>query len=100
MCILSGCDYTNGIPKIGPISALKIIKTHGSIEKFLESPCSSKYTIPESFDYETSRTIFKEDVEIKIQKGTFNECELSKLLEKHDIQQINYFINKLKKLIN
>jgi len=99
-CIISGCDYTNGIPKIGPVSALKIIKTHGSIENFLASPSSSKYTVPDSFDYQTAREIFKESTEITIQKGTFNEPELIKILEKHDIQEINFFINKLKKLIN
>ena len=51
LCILCGCDYTDTIRGIGPKNALKLIKTHGSIEKVLESLDTTKYPLPESFDY-------------------------------------------------
>ena len=33
-CLL-GCDYQNSIPRIGPVTALKIIQVHGTIKVFL-----------------------------------------------------------------
>jgi hypothetical protein len=51
LCILCGCDYTDTIRGIGPKNALKLIKTHGTIEKVLESLDTTKYPLPESFDY-------------------------------------------------
>ena len=98
MCILSGCDYTPGIPKIGPVSALKIIKKHQFIENFLGSSDANRYKIPENFDYQTSRNIFNEKFEYNIEKHTFNEEELLTILQKHNIEQIGFFMNKLKKI--
>ena len=97
MCILSGCDYTAGIPKVGPISALKIIKAQGCIENFILN--DKHFLIPDSFDYQTARDIFNETVDIKISSFKFNEANLTEILQRHNIQEINYFINKLKKLI-
>ena len=34
-CVLCGCDFTGKLRRIGPVRALKIIKTHGSIGTFL-----------------------------------------------------------------
>jgi hypothetical protein len=51
LCILCGCDYTDTIRGIGPKNALKLIKTHGTIEKVLESLDTTKFPLPESFDY-------------------------------------------------
>ena len=45
-CILCGCDYCNSPPKIGPITALKLIKQYGSIDPIIELP---KYTFPENY---------------------------------------------------
>lgn len=32
-CIMCGCDYNDNMPKVGPVSALRLIKLHGSIEE-------------------------------------------------------------------
>lgn len=36
LCIMLGCDYCESIRGVGPVTALKLIKTHGSIEKIVE----------------------------------------------------------------
>tara|TARA_B110000285_G_C15045217_1_gene573935 strand:- start:103 stop:903 length:801 start_codon:yes stop_codon:yes gene_type:complete len=67
LCILCGCDYTHTIGGMGPVTAYKLMKEHGSIEAILEKVKESnedpskkkKYTIPESFLYEESRELFK-----------------------------------------
>ena len=52
-CILSGCDYTGTIPKVGPVTALKNLKKYNSIENFK--------LIPENFNYQLARNLFKID---------------------------------------
>jgi flap endonuclease-1 len=52
LCILCGCDYTSTIPKIGPVTALKLIKKHSLIE-------SIPVKIPDSFEYQMARNLFK-----------------------------------------
>ena len=54
LCILCGCDYTCTIPKVGPVTALTLIKQHRSIENILNFK-----TAPESFDYQIARNLFK-----------------------------------------
>ena len=51
-CILCGCDYTCTIPRVGPVTAYRKIKEHGSIEDAFEN-------IPENFDFVLSRELFK-----------------------------------------
>jgi len=53
LCILLGCDYCDTIKGIGPKTALKLIREHGSIEKILPALKGvvnkdgvKKYTIP------------------------------------------------------
>lgn len=53
-CILSGCDYTESIPQIGPITAYNLIKKHGSIEN-IQSNCVK---LTENFNHEICRDIF------------------------------------------
>jgi flap endonuclease-1 len=53
-CILCGCDYCQSPPKIGPITALKLMKQYKSIDKIIELP---KYSFPENY------------------KGTFTEAK-------------------------
>jgi flap endonuclease-1 len=55
-CILCGCDYTSKIPKIGPVTALRIIKEHRTIENFIEN--EPKWVVPDSFDYHLARSLF------------------------------------------
>lgn len=50
LCILLGCDYCDPIKGIGPKTALKLVREHGSIEKILENiGDASKYTIPDDW---------------------------------------------------
>ncbi|KAF8449659.1 PIN domain-like protein [Terfezia claveryi] len=64
LCILLGCDYCETIPKVGPKSALELIRKHGSLEgvvKFLET--SDKYKLPEDWPWQDVRELFlKPDV--------------------------------------
>jgi len=59
LCILLGCDYCETIPKVGPKSALELIRKHGSLEgvvKFLET--SDKYKLPEDWPWQDVRELF------------------------------------------
>lgn len=50
LCILLGCDYCDNIKGIGPKTALKLIREHGSIEKILPVVKDiPKYTVPKNW---------------------------------------------------
>lgn len=95
-CILSGCDYTDPIPQIGPITAFNLIKKHGSIEEILkvlnkEAP---------NFNYNDSRKIFKEfDYQIpnKFEKINVDKKILMQFLNLHNFKEnvISKFIKIL-----
>lgn len=60
LCILLGCDYLDPIPKVGPHTALKLIREYGSLEKIVESIDSgkSKLTLPADWPYVDARELF------------------------------------------
>ena len=95
-CILSGCDYTDPIPQIGPITSFNLIRKHKSIEeilKFLNKDAPN-------FNYTISRKIFKEfDYEVpdKFEKVDTDKKILLSFLEKHDFKEnvISKFIKIL-----
>ncbi|KAI9742107.1 MAG: Elongation of fatty acids protein 2 [Cirrosporium novae-zelandiae] len=61
LCILLGCDYLDPIPKVGPNTAYKLIKEHGSLEKiveYIQNDPKKKYSIPEDWPYEQARELF------------------------------------------
>ncbi|OAL25355.1 flap endonuclease 1 [Fonsecaea multimorphosa] len=61
LCILLGCDYLDPVPKIGPNTALKLIREHGSLEgvvEFIENDPKKRYTIPEDWPYKEARELF------------------------------------------
>ncbi|OAA65286.1 DNA repair protein (XPGC)/ Rad [Niveomyces insectorum RCEF 264] len=63
LCILLGCDYLDPIPKVGPNTALKLIREHGSLEKvveFIRADSKQRYTIPDDWPFEDARTLFFE----------------------------------------
>ncbi|KAL3683178.1 hypothetical protein R1sor_001200 [Riccia sorocarpa] len=62
MCILCGCDYCDSIKGIGPQSALKLIRQHGTLEEVVENLNKSKYQIPENWNYKEARRLFKQPV--------------------------------------
>ncbi|KAJ2893644.1 hypothetical protein MKZ38_008396 [Zalerion maritima] len=66
LCILLGCDYLDPIPKVGPTTALKLIREHKSLEKiveFIQNDPKKKYVLPEDWPYADARELFfKPDV--------------------------------------
>jgi len=62
MCILLGCDYLDPIPKVGPNTAVKLIRDYGSLDKIVEAmktgDLSKKYTLPADWPYEDARLLF------------------------------------------
>lgn len=61
LCILLGCDYLEPIPKVGPNTALKLIREHGSLDKvveYMQSDPKKKYVVPDSWPYEDARELF------------------------------------------
>ncbi|EGB12872.1 hypothetical protein AURANDRAFT_19112 [Aureococcus anophagefferens] len=51
-CILCGCDYTSTIRGVGPKTALKLVKEHGSIEAILAKGLKAKQRgdVPDEWD--------------------------------------------------
>lgn len=49
LCILLGCDYCDTIKGVGPKTALKMIREHGTIEEILKTIDRKKYTVPDSW---------------------------------------------------
>lgn len=102
--ILLGCDYIESIKGIGPVTALKLIKEHGSLDSIVkyihennnnnsnsnnknnnnnEGKC--KWKIPENWQYKEARQLFlKPEVipaeEINLKWSPPNEEELVKYL--------------------
>ncbi|KAH6772603.1 5'-3' exonuclease family protein [Perilla frutescens var. hirtella] len=60
LCILSGCDYCDSIRGIGGMTALKLIRQHGSIENILENINKERYQIPDNWPYQEARRLFIE----------------------------------------
>eukprot|EP01038_Epipyxis_sp_PR26KG_P007205 gene7205-9833_t len=53
LCILCGCDYCSTIKGIGPKTAIKLIKTHKSLENIIIAlKKEKKYDIPLDWDYQ------------------------------------------------
>ena len=65
LCILCGCDYTTKIYGMGPINAYKLLKKYDNIENILENiKDSTKYKVPDDFDYVSSRKLFKNPCDV------------------------------------
>ena len=61
LCILLGCDYVDPIPKIGPQTALNLIREYGTLEEvvsFIEKDPKKKYTLPADWPYQEARELF------------------------------------------
>ncbi|RUO97166.1 putative DNA repair endonuclease rad2 [Jimgerdemannia flammicorona] len=58
--ILLGCDYVDSIKSVGPTTALKYIKEHGSIEKIIPALKEKvRENVPEDWKYDEARELFK-----------------------------------------
>ncbi|KAF8038603.1 hypothetical protein BT93_B1206 [Corymbia citriodora subsp. variegata] len=62
LCILSGCDYCESVRGIGGLTALKLIRRHGSIENILGNINKQRYQIPDNWPYREVRLLFKEPI--------------------------------------
>mmetsp|Transcript_4969 Transcript_4969/g.12452 ORF Transcript_4969/g.12452 Transcript_4969/m.12452 type:complete len:446 (-) Transcript_4969:226-1563(-) len=87
-CILSGCDYTDTISKVGSITAFQLIKQHGSIETVLEKAVDAG-RVPANFPYQEARELF-----FKHEVTDVNEVDAATGKKKCDFRQ--YFVDKPK----
>uniref|UniRef100_A0A1B0GI47 Flap endonuclease 1 n=1 Tax=Lutzomyia longipalpis TaxID=7200 RepID=A0A1B0GI47_LUTLO len=60
LCILLGCDYCESIKGVGPKRAIELITQHKNIETILEKIDKKKYPVPEDWNYDQARKLFKE----------------------------------------
>ena len=95
-CILSGCDYSDTISSVGPVTSFNIIKQHKSINNYIE-----KLTVkPDKLkiEFEIAKKIFTEfDYVIpeKFKINSYNKKYLLKFLEDNNFKE-NIIIKFLK----
>ena len=98
-CVLSGCDYTETLYQIGPVTAYNMMIKHGSIEKYLDA---NKEKNVSNFDYKTARQIFTRfDYQLPeetIRKKLFDKEILLDFLKKHNFRE--NVIKKFIKILN
>jgi len=105
-CIFCGCDYCDSVPKIGNITALKLIKEHGNIETIINN--NTKYAFPENYLelFKQSKVIFlmwrdKIDVnDMNIQKSQKNMSGLIQFLVGEIEMNEKKVQNGIKKIMN
>ncbi len=59
VCILCGCDYTTSIPKIGAVTAYKLILKYGNMKEALMN-LDERFKVPEDFYPEEAAKLFSE----------------------------------------
>jgi len=85
LCILCGCDYTQTVPKIGPVTALKLIKEYVIIENCISNS--------HDCNYELARSIFMKNNEFNNPEEQFeikkinNIDQIQNLLSRYSIQE-------------
>ncbi|KAF4262753.1 Elongation of fatty acids protein 2 [Aspergillus fumigatus] len=92
LCILLGCDYLEPIPKVGPNTALKLIREHGSLEKVveaIENDPKKKYVIPEYWPYQDARELF---LHPDVREADHPECDFK--WEAPDVEALVEFLVK------
>ena len=85
-----GCDYLDPIPKVGPSTALKLIREHGSLEKVVEAmqnDSKKKYTIPDDWPFKDARDLF---LDPDVRKADHPDCDFK--WEKPDIEGLVQFL--------
>lgn len=87
LCILLGCDYCETIKGVGPVTAYKLIKEHGSLDKIVEyitnNPDKTKFKVPENWPYDEARQLFLNPEVTKASDVTlkWNEPDVDGLIE-------------------
>ncbi|CEL07755.1 Putative DNA-repair protein rad2 [Aspergillus calidoustus] len=92
LCILLGCDYLEPIPKVGPNTALKLIREYGTLEKVVESiekDPKHKLVMPESWPYQDARELF---IKPDVRDANDPECDFK--WEAPDIEGLVDFLVK------
>lgn len=90
LCILLGCDYLDPVPKVGPTTALKLIREHGTLEKVvdaIEKDSKKKYTLPEDWPYKDARDLFFEP---DVRKADDPLCDFK--WDKPDVEGLVHFL--------
>lgn len=90
LCILLGCDYLDPIPKVGPTTALKLIREHGTLENvvdFMQNDPKNKYTVPDDWPFADARALFFEP---DVRKADDPLCDFK--WEKPDIEGLVKFL--------
>lgn len=60
LCILLGCDYCDSIKGVGPKRAFELITKYKSIDEILKHIDKNKYQVPDGWNYEKARELFKQ----------------------------------------
>jgi flap endonuclease-1 len=63
------------VPKVGPSTAVNLIKEYGSLEKvveFIENDPKKKYTLPDDWPYKEARELFKNP---DVRPADHEDCE-------------------------
>jgi len=101
-CILCGCDYCGTIRGVGPSTAFKLLKTHGSIEKAMATLDAAKLPPPDEWRLAEARQLFKSPevvdtstvqlswgspdyealTEFLVTKHSFNEARVARVVER------------------
>jgi len=90
MCILCGCDYTTKINGMGPINAHKLILKYKNIETVIEN--NTKYVIPNNFNYQKSRELFKNPID----KNILNKIDKNICLNVANSDELKIFLKNSK----
>ena len=90
-CILCGCDYCPVVPKVGNVTALKLIKKHNTIENVF-SENQNKYNFPNSY----LDLVNGAKNNFKSLKGNLTINDLNIVSSQRDIDNLrSYLINEI-----
>ncbi|CRK33665.1 Flap endonuclease 1 like protein [Verticillium longisporum] len=90
LCILLGCDYLDPVPKVGPSTALKLIREHKTLEgvvDYIKNDPKSKYTLPEDWPFADARELF---LNPDVRPADHADCDFK--WEKPDIEGLVTFL--------
>jgi flap endonuclease-1 len=59
LCILMGCDFLPTLKGVGKQRAFDLMKTYGSLEKVIANLDKDKYPVPEDYNFEGVRELFR-----------------------------------------
>ncbi|CAG8701962.1 15431_t:CDS:1, partial [Funneliformis mosseae] len=93
LCILCGTDFAGTIRNIGPITAFKLIKKHGSIENIVPNLESERYLVAPDYldEINAARELFKNPPEVtdmirnQLENNVENVDKFNCLLDNYEI---------------